>query len=467
MTLLARIGLVLLAALALVGVAPGTAFAAPVNINDQANVLDEADVSSAAASVQGVTFYVVTLESTSMNIEGDVKALGSDVGWNGSDWVRNAVVLAVNVESRRSAVFFGGGTPTSIEDNVETIRGAMTSEFQSADWTGGIVAGIDETRSVLTGSSSGSSSSSSSGGLLAVVGVIAVLLIGWVAYSAVRKSRETKRRKAADEQQAAANQLTAVNLRQRIEELEVLMQTVPDGPHRDPLENDLADVDVTLRRREERGGLSGTDLGVTPEQDRQNLAGLLAVVDRTADTLAMLRRDTGWQNLWNNAVTATRQRIDALERSQSQLIGTPSFEPMETGPLDVQLATMASAVRDGSTGIEDGIAILDSVNGAVAEKQSEVDAHLAQIERLRREQEERDRTAREIAEANSRNNSGGGFGSSFGGAVLGGMLSGGGRRRRSSWGGGFGGGFGGGGRRGGGFGGGGGGRRGGGSSGGF
>ena len=55
-------------------------------------------------------------------------------------------------------------------------------------------------------------------------------------------------------QQAAANQLTAVNLRQRIEDIEVLMETVPDGPHRDPLENDLSDVDVTLRRREGRAG---------------------------------------------------------------------------------------------------------------------------------------------------------------------------------------------------------------------
>ena len=53
MTLLARFGLVLLAALALVGVAPGTALAAPVNINDQANVLDEAHSRRLPAFVVG------------------------------------------------------------------------------------------------------------------------------------------------------------------------------------------------------------------------------------------------------------------------------------------------------------------------------------------------------------------------------------------------------------------------------
>ncbi|MEP6981697.1 MAG: hypothetical protein ABJA16_13110, partial [Nakamurella sp.] len=287
-------------------------------------------------------------------------------------------------------------------------------------------------------------------------------------YRRAKTRKATQAAKAADERQASANQLTAVNLRQRIDELEVLMQTVPDGPHRDPLENDLSDVDVTLRRREERGGLSGTDLGVGADQDRQNLDGLSGVLDHVATTLAMLRQDTGWQDLWNAAVTATRQRIDVLDRGQSELVVVEDFAPMDTSPLDLQLATMASSVRDGSTSVVDGIAILNSVDSAVGAKQSEVDAHLAEIQaQERRDQEEREREARAEADRNNRNNSGGGgFGGGFAGAVLGGMLSGG-RRRGGGGFGGFGGGFGGG--RGGGFGGGGGGggRRGGGSSGGF
>ncbi|WP_111767988.1 TPM domain-containing protein [Nakamurella deserti] len=468
MTLLARTGLSLLAALAFIGLLPGTAFAAPVNITDQADVLNGSSVTQAAAPVEGVTFYVVTLESSSTSIERDVKALGSDVGWNGSDWLSNAVVIAVNVESRRSAVYYGGGTPTSIENNVETIRAAMTSDFQRGDWSAGVVAAITEVQSTLA-------PAPASYTWLWVLAAGAVLVIGFLVYRGAKTAKARQRQKAADEQQAAANQLTAVNLRQRIEELEVLMETVPDGPHRDPLENDLSDVDVALRRREERGGLSGTDLGVPVEQDTQNLAGLQAVSDRVAARLAVLRQDTGWQDAWNDAVAGTRHRIGTLTSGQAQLIDEEAFEPMDTRPLDAQLATMAAAVRDGSTSVADGIAILDSVDSAVAAKQSEVDAHLAAIQRQQQEQAERDRAARELAEARNRDNSGGGgFGGGFGGAVLGGMLSGGGRRRRGGWGGGgfggggFGGGGFGGGRRGGGGGfGGGGGRRGGGSSGGF
>ncbi|MEO5833643.1 MAG: DUF5129 domain-containing protein [Nakamurella sp.] len=458
MKLIARFGLSLFAALALIGLVPGTAFAATVKIEDQAGVLDRAAVTQAAEPVADVTFVIVTLRSPSTSIERDVKALGSDVSWNGSDWASNAVVIAVNVESRRSAVYYGPGTPASIENNVEGIRAAMTNDLQSGNWSDGVVAAIAKVQTTIAPSYT----------WVWVLAAAAVLIVGWLIYRRAKTRKATQAAKAADERQASANQLTAVNLRQRIDELEVLMQTVPDGPHRDPLENDLSDVDVTLRRREERGGLSGTDLGVGADQDRQNLDGLSGVLDHVATTLAMLRQDTGWQDLWNAAVTATRQRIDVLDRGQSELVVVEDFAPMDTSPLDLQLATMASSVRDGSTSVVDGIAILNSVDSAVGAKQSEVDAHLAEIQaQERRDQEEREREARAEADRNNRNNSGGGgFGGGFAGAVLGGMLSGG-RRRGGGGFGGFGGGFGGG--RGGGFGGGGGGggRRGGGSSGGF
>lgn len=461
MTLLARLGLTLFAALVLVGLVPGTAFAATVKIEDQAGVLDRAAITAAAEPVSDVTFVVVTLRSSSTSIERDVKALGSDANWNGADWTSNSVVIAVNVESRRSAVYYGPGTPTSIENNIEGIRAAMTSDFQSGAWSDGVIAAMAEVQSTIAPSYT----------WVWILAAAAVLVVGWLIYRSATTRKQKQAAKVAEEQQAAANQLTAVELRQRIEELEVLMETVPDGPHRDPLENDLSDVDVTLRRREERGGLSGTDLGVTADQDRQNLDGLGSVLDHVATTLALIRQDTGWQDLWNDAVTAIRQRIDVLERSQTELAGADDFEPMDTSPLDLQLATMASSVRDGTTPVVDGLAILDSVDSAVGGKQAEIDARLAEVRRQQREQEEeRARAAREAADRNNRNSGGGGFGGGFTGAVLGGMLSGGGRRRRSSgWGGGFGGGFGGGGGRGGGFGGGGGGggRRGGGSSGGF
>ena len=103
---------------------------------------------------------------------------------------------------------------------------------------------------------------------------------GWLIYRGAKSRKAKEQAKAADERQAAANQLTAVNVRQRVTDLGVLMQTVPDGPYRDPLENDLSDVDTTLRRREGKGGLSDLPLDVSPEQDRQHLATLQAVLER-------------------------------------------------------------------------------------------------------------------------------------------------------------------------------------------
>ncbi len=449
MTLLVRFGLSLLAALALIGLFPGTASAGTATVVDNAGVLDAGDIQAAAAGVEGVDFIVVTLRTGNRDIERELKALGPQVGWADGGWQSNTVVLAVNLQSRQLGAFAGEGTTASIGTSRYTaVQDALERGFATS-WTAGMVAGIDETRSIVTPSYT----------WVWVLAAGVVLVIGWLLFRSAKTRKAKQQKKAADEQQAAVNQLTAVNLRQRIDELEVLVETVPDGPHRDPLENDLSDVDVALRRREERGGLSGTDLGVPVEQDTQNLDGLRAVLDKVAARLAMLRQDTGWQDAWNDAVAGTRHRINTVTSNQAQLIDEESFEPMDTSPLDAQLATMASAVRDGRTSVADGIAILDSVDSAVASKQIEVDAWLAQKEQA--EQAERERLDREAQERNNRNNRGGGgsgFGGGFAGAVLGGVLSSGRRRRGGGFGGGGfgGGGFGGGGGRG--FGGGGGGR---------
>ncbi len=440
MRLLARIVVALIGTLILAGVAPTNAFAGSVSIVDNAGVLDQSAVTNAAAGVPKIDFIVVTLDSTSTNLDAAVKALGRQAGWTGTSWAANTVTLAVNVTSERLGVYAGGGESKAVADKFQTVQDAMATDFGAGRWTQGVVAGINKVESMVTPSYA----------WVWVLVLLVVLVGGWLLYRRVKKTRSQRAERARQQEVAAQNQLTAVQLRDRVSELEVLIETVPDGPHRDPLEADLADVDVTLRRREELTGSDSGDSGdgVPVDQDQRNLATMGEHLARITNTLAMLRGDTGWQDLWNASMAGARQRIQRLDSSQHQLVGVADFQPMDTDPLANKLPAMSSSVLDGSLPIGDGLAILQTVTNALGSKQAEVDARLAAIAKAQAAEEKRRRD-----ESNRNSGSGGGFGG------FGGSGGGYGRRRRggggwgSGWGGGFGGGFGGGGgggRRGGG-----------------
>ena len=450
MKLLARFGLAILAALALVGLTPPTASAATASIYDPGDKLDQAQIQAAASNVNKVSLVIVAVQSPNNDLESDLQQLGSRAGWQGDDWAANSVILAVNTQARQARVFYGGATPTAIANNYSDVLKAMTAEFSGGNWTAGMVAGIESVQSLVEPSYN----------WVWVLAVLAVIIVGWLLYRAAKGRRASKEAKEADERAAAANQLTAVQLRQRVDELEVLLQTVPDGPARDPIENDLSDVDVTLRRREERGGLTGTDLGVSTEADRQNLATLQTITERLTNTLAILRKDPGWEDVWSAAIAGARDRIDRLENSQHEVSGIEGFRPMDTAPAADQINALREPVLTGSMAVDVGLTTLQNLTSEIGAKQSEVDVRLAAIERERQAKEAQARKEQE-----DQNNSGGFGGGGLGG---GGWLGGGGygrRRRGGGWGGGWGGGFGGGGFGGGGFGGSG--RRGGGGGGGF
>jgi len=464
MKLVARTVAVLLAVLAMLGLAPATAFASVPSIVDRAGVLDRGPIVDAAMQTDEVYFIVITLSTPSTDIEADVRALGPQGGVDGSGWASGAVVLAVNVESRRVGLWYGDDTG-AVGSNENAIRDTMANHFATSDWTGGMVAGIDQVVDVLKPSFT----------WLYFLAALAVLIVGWIVY---RNAKRRAAAKAAAEEESrirAQSAVQAVELRQRIDQLKVLIETVADSPARDPLEAMLADADVALRRRERSTPDGNVDAATaSAELDRDNLVTLTRVLDAIVDSLAILRQDPGWEDSWNEEIVQARNAADTLAQGQAQLAGVDGFQPIDVATIEQTITALAAPPEAAS--VTDAVIRLNQQTTAIATKQAEVNARLralndARVAQERAAEAERQR-AEEAAERERQNQyrggggfgggSGGGLGSGFfWGAVLGSATS---NRRRGGWGGGrgggFGGGFGGGGFGGGGRGGGGGGSRG-------
>ncbi len=454
----------LLVSLALIGLVPGTAFAVIPSILDKAGVLNADQIRAAAAKVDKVGIVVVTMNSTSTDVKGDLQALGAAAGWQGNGWTPQSVILAVNIGSRQLGLFYGGDTPSSIASNSGNIQDKMAAAFSGGDWTAGMVAGIDAVQSATKTSYT----------WLWFLLILAVAIVAFVIYRRVKGRKAAAAAKKAQEILIAQNQLAAEELRQRVDELVVLVQTLPAGAARQQVQADLSDVDVVLKRRDQSSEGDLIPDNVSPEQDDKNLESLADALAQVATRCALLRQDPGWEDMWQAEISAARASADRLGHGQQLLSGTDGFVPIDTAALEAQVNVLSEPVGSGTLSVSDGLTALQQVLDELGAKQSEVDGKLAAIDDERRRQEAQ--TERE--EEERRRNSGGGNrrgGSGFGGGMMTGWIIGSATRGRrgGGWGGGgFGGGGGGsrgfgGGGGGGGFGGGGGGGGGGGSSRGF
>ena len=449
MRILARLFTPFLLAGAVVLAVPTVAFA-DILVNDDAKVLDVEAVEAAGNRIDDANVYVTTFSEPGSGTDGvknQLQDLGTATGADGSGgWLDNALVIGlypsdVRGESRID-VFYGNNLNAKLDRTyLSVIDDQMIPEFGGSGderWTNGIVAGLTEFESILGSNSSGSSGGSRATIWIVVGGIVLVLVVFYFL------GRRKRAKAAAAEKErlhnlVLDNQFQAMQLRQRLDQAKILVGTIRDTPAQDVVEADVADVDGVLNRRDEAGNLEAD-----PDQDHANLATLFAALESIATRVAVLRKDTGWQNMWTGEVATVRQAWAQLMANAQAVRGAKPELQLDITPVDAPLSALQASVLDGSTPIDIGVQSLGEISRGVKNQADVVNGHMAAIAEERRQAE----IARaKQAEIDAQNNyRGGGSGS---GGFLGGMLGGAigssmgsrSRSRGSGWGGG---GFGGG-----------------------
>ncbi|AZI57105.1 hypothetical protein EH165_01910 [Nakamurella antarctica] len=455
-----RLGAALIATLLWLSLVVGTALAS-VTLTDNAGVLsasESAAIQSAAAQIDKVNVVVVTLNGGSTDLKKQLVALKEKGGWGGTDWLSNSVILAVDVQSRRLAVFYGSAAESKVGSAETAIGDAMGNEFSSSAWGAGLLAGVDKVASTVKTSYT----------WLWVLLALGALILVYMFVKLIKRRRAAAVAKELERSVIAQNQLAMVDLRQKVDQLTVLMGTVPPGAAQQSLQSDLNDIDVALAARESRSAVEVSEAGTNHNAEKQLFATLSLKMGSIANRLSLLRQDSGWREQWQSEISAARQMAIAVGTNQGGLIDQPGFSPLDIAPLENQLAQLLPQVLENQLPIADGLAQLTTISKQIWAKRSEIDSRLAELETARRAELSKAKAKAE-AEARRRNSQwddddnshgsggwmGGGYGGwsgsarsrgsgSFGGAVLGGILGGmlgsGGSR---SGGGGFGGGGGG------------------------
>lgn len=416
------------------------------SVEDGAGVLDTGRLTSAASGLS-VDVVFVTFTSSGRDLDATLTRAGSAAGFSGSQARTGTVVLAVSTGDRQVGTYFGPGV--TLDDTAVT--DAMSGDFGNGRWTDGMLAGLDEVRSQLAGGT-GSSSGGSGGGLAwTLVGVLVLAVLGWLGYRRVQGHRLEEAATADRAERSAANGLTVVQTRERLDNLQILVHALPDGVDETRLSAELNDVDVALREIE--GRLTDSP---DPHGEAAQLERMVAGLDRTERHLTLLRAGGGWEQLWNDEVARVRAEARRLVDDAAALHAeVPGDDLASPADRDDELARLLAGVRDGRTPISQGLERLLAIEDEVEQQEQAVSGRRAANAASQR-QAEQARVAAQQAEHDRQSRSGGWGGPGFGGGVGGGYGSGYGRQHRGGFGGfgggfgGFGGGFGGGSRPGGG-----------------
>ncbi len=404
-----RVLLVLVTALlGLLAAAPAALAAG--SVQDVAGILDAGRLTSAASGLS-VDVVFATYPDSGGNLDTTVGRPPA-----------STVVLAVGVQDRQVGVFFGSG----VDLRKGPVLDAMATPFADGRWTDGMLAGLDVVRSQLaggTGAASGSSGGGSGGfpwSLLGIGGVVVVAVLGWLGYRKVQRGKQAEAATADAAEQSAANGLTVVQTRERLDNLQILVQGLPDGVDASRLSAELNDVDVALREIEGRQGSSPDPHGEAAQLER-----MVAGLDRTERHLTLLRAGGGWERLWSDEVARVRAEAQRLADDAAALrIEVPGDDLPSPTDRDDELAVLLASVRDGSTPVSAGLERLLAIEDEV-EQAEQVVAGRRAANRASQRQAEAARAAAQQAEHDRQSRSGGWGGSGFGGGYGGGY----GRRR--------------------------------------
>lgn len=434
----------LFAALIALFLVPGSAYAA-TTVTDDAGVLsasDIADINAAAAKVDKVNIVVVTLDGGASDPRRELVALGATAGWESTDWASNSVILAVDVKSRKLGLYYGYNAGKQMAAAENSIQDAMGSKFSSNDWAAGMIAGIAEVQSAVQPSYT----------WVWVLLVIVVLVVGYLLVKFFKRRKAAAVAKELERAVIAQNQLALVDLRQRVDQIQVLLGAIPASGAQQQVASDLNDIDVQLSEREGRSAVEVAESGSNHNAEKKWLDDLAIKMGSVTNRVSLLRQDSGWQDQWSAEISAARQMAMAVGANQGSLAGQPDFQPIDIEPLDNQLAALLPGVLNGQVPIADGLGTLTSISKQLWAKRSEIDSRFEALEQARRAELSR-KQAQAEAESRRRNNQWDDDDNSFGtGGWMGGGYggwSGGSRRRRGGgglggWMGGGSGGFGGG-----------------------
>ncbi|MDQ6658451.1 MAG: TPM domain-containing protein [Actinomycetota bacterium] len=460
-----RIAGPLLGALTAAYLSSGAGYAAAgstATIVDRANVLSSSDRARLATAItalpQDAHVFVVTANySADLNnpdeLDQFLQSQGEAVGWNGTDWDADAVVLAVAPEAHDSAVHCGADTGLAVcAANLDQIRGMMSPGFRSGDFGAGLLAGVKGVGQAMAGTlPTGGTNTDYAGQPQGspptgwyLIGGLGVAALGYGGTKKLMQRNRDKKAAAADQAELARvkaeNGLTVSALRARLNQDQLLVPSIPDSTVQDQLALDLTAAESDLR---------SADTASDPRQEATELKAVSAAVDSVDRRVALLRKASGWEAAWAAEVDAARTRGRRLTELIGQIAAFPANAP--TAPdYSVELDALEGDVREGRKSIEVGLGELMTIDRDLKARVQHADQQFTSLHQAadlaRKRQQEQDRQDRlgwQYQQGSSPGNAYGGRGSSaWLGWLIGSSMS---RRGGSGFGDGFGGGFGGGG----------------------
>ncbi|MDQ2846151.1 MAG: TPM domain-containing protein [Actinomycetota bacterium] len=460
-----RIAGPLLGAVAAVYLSSGAALAAAgstATIVDQATVLGSSDRAQLTRAItnlpQDAHVFVVTAGySQDLNnpneLDQFLQAQGERVGWNGTEWDADAIIVAVAPKAHDSGLYCGADMRAVCAVGFDQIRGTMSPGFRDGDFGAGLLAGVTGVGQAMAGTLPTAETDTNYAGQPQnspptgwyVIGGLGVAALCYGGVKKLMQSSKDKRAAAAEQVELARlkaeNGLTVSGLRARLNQDQLLVPSIPDSAVQDQLGLDLTAAESDLR---------SANTASDPRQEATELMAVSAAVDSVDRRVTLLRKASGWEVAWAAEVDATRARAQRLTELIGQIAAFPATAP--TAPdYSANLDTLEGDVRETRKIIEVGLGELMTIDRDLKTRVQQADQQVTSLQQAReldrKRQEEmarQDQLDQQFQQGSSYGNSYGGRGN---GALLG-WLIGTAMSRRS------GGGFGGGGFGGGGFGGG-------------
>lgn len=471
-----RIAGPLLGALAAVYLSSGVALAAAsgaavaagstATIVDQASVLSTSDRAQLTRAVtnlpQAAHVFVVTADySADLNnpneLDQFLKAQGERVGWYGTEWDADAIVVAVAPQAHDSGLYCGADINAAVcAVGFDQIRGMMSPGFRDGDFGAGLLAGVTGVRQAMAGTLPTAETDTNYAGQPQnspptgwyVIGGLGVAALGYGGVKKLMQSSKDKKAAAAEQVELARikaeNGLTVSGLRARLNQDQLLVPSIPDSAVQDQLGLDLTAAESDLR---------SANTASDPQQEATELTAVSAAVDSVDRRVTLLRKASGWEVAWAAEVDATRTRAQRLTELIGQLAAFPATAP--TAPdYSAALDTLEGDVREARKTIEVGLGELMTIDRDLKTRVQQADQQVTSLQQARELDRKRQEEKARQDQFDLRYQQGSSYGNSYGGrgnGALLGWLIGTAMSRRS--GGGFGGGWGGGWGGGGGFGG--------------
>lgn len=347
---------------------PARALIATGTIFDNAATLDSSEVRQINAAIKELPSSVRVIVVTARVGTGELvdylkNKMGSKVGWDGSTFSHDTVVVAVATDIRQMDIYYGSDLTGTLNPAQDQIFSAMGAKFRDADWSGGLVAGITAIGQALGGTLpapdrgndyQGETKKKSNAGWWVAAG-FGVAGLGYAGGKNLLRNRRQKQTEAAEKARLgrlSGDNLTRVaELRARLDQDQLLVPSIPDSPLQDQLEMDLKAADADLNT---------AAMETSPEQGAKELEKVSAAVESLDRRVALLRKATGWELAWADEVQQTRDRSTELGRLTAQITAFRAAAP--TAPeLITTLNTLEADVREGRKSIEVGLGELMTI----------------------------------------------------------------------------------------------------------